>query len=70
MLIQSDKVGNFSSDQEDLKSWKEARNKKEKESMKWETQKKESHRINNTLQDTQQQWQQTRQNEDDDEQRE
>ena len=57
MLIQSDKVENFSSDQEDLKSWKEARNRKEKEFIKWETQKEELHRMNDTSQNAQQQWQ-------------
>ena len=55
MLIQSDRIENFSSDQEDLKSWEEARNREEKESMKWEIQKEKSHRINNMLQDAQQQ---------------
>ena len=69
MLIQSDKIENFSSDQEDLKSWEETRNKKEKEFTEWEIWKRESCRTNNTLQNTQQQWQQTKQNEDDNEQK-
>ena len=69
MLIQSDRIENFFSDQEDLKSWKETRNKEEKEFMKWEIWKKESHKTNNTSQDTQQQWWQMRQNEDDDKQK-
>ena len=56
MLIQSDKVENFFADQEDLKSWEEARNKEEKESTEWGIQKKKSHKTNNTSQDTQQQW--------------
>ena len=60
MLIQPDEIENFSSNQEDLKSWEEARNREEKKSMKWETQREEPHRMNNTLQDTQQQWQQTK----------
>ena len=70
MLIQSNKVENFSSDQEDLKLWEEARNKKEKESTKWEIQRKESHRMNNTLQNTQQWWWQIKQSEDDNKQKE
>ena len=60
MLIQSDRVENFFSDQENLKSWKETRNKEEKEFTEWEIQKEELHKTNNTLQNTQQQWQQTR----------
>ena len=69
MLVQSDRIGNFSSDQEDLKSWKEARNKEEKEFTEWEIQKEKLHRTNNTLQDTQQQQQQIRQSKDDDKQK-
>ena len=34
MLIQSDEIENFFSDQEDLKSWEETRNKEEKEFIK------------------------------------
>ena len=56
MLIQSDKVENFFSDQEDLKSWEETRNKEEKESTEWEIQKEKLHRMNNALQNAQQQW--------------
>ena len=69
MLIQSNKVKNFSADQKDLKLWKEARNREEKEFMKWETQKEELHKTNNISQNTQQQQWQIKQNKDDNKQK-